>query len=359
MNVYDLKDSQIIIKESDDVRKLYLELTSECNFDCEMCFRHGFSNSFGSMDKEVLNKVLEEIKSLPRLDEVVIGGIGEPLMHPSFQRVADWIKQQNIKLSITSNGALADPHIDFMIEKKVDNLYLSFETGDIGHANETYIFDIAKIIEHRKRKLKNHLPSVHFSMVITRNNIGDLDRVAQALRGSGVSTVFISNLLPTHKEHESLSLYLKAEPEVIKQFKNRLLQKALLEKTRCTTPKFGIQTDRFCNFIEQNALVIRWDGEIAPCYRFLHSAEEFVEGRRKEIKACSFGNIRDKPLLDVWNDRSYAWFRFQVHHSIYPSCIDCPLKNGCEFIKSTDSDCWGNEHSCADCLWSRGIIRCP
>jgi Fe-coproporphyrin III synthase len=359
MNVYDLKDSQIIIKESDDVRKLYLELTSECNFDCEMCFRHGFTDSFGFMDKEVLGKVLSEIKSLPRLEEVVIGGIGEPLMHPRFQQVIEQLKQRNIKLSVTSNGGLAGPHVDFMIEQKVDNIYLSFETGDIGHANETYIFDLARTFERRKKELNARLPSIHFSMVATHHNIADLDRVAESLRGAGVSTVFMSNLLPTHESHESLSLYLKPEPEVITLFKNRLLQKALLERTRCTTPKFEIQTERFCDFVEKNAMVIRWDGKIAPCYRFLHSAEEYVEGRRKEIKACLFGDVSNQPLLDIWNDRNYAWFRFQVHHSIYPSCIDCPLKDGCEFIKSTESDCWGNEHSCADCLWSRGIIRCP
>ncbi len=359
MNVYQLKDCQIAIKESKEIKKIYLELTCECNFDCEMCFRHGFVESFGSMDKDLLEKVLDDIQNLPLLEEVVIGGIGEPLMHPEFKTVVERLKKNDIKLSITSNGALASPHIDFLIEKRVDNLYLSFETGDIGHSNETYIFDLAKAIDDRKNDLHTKWPSVHFAMVVTRNNLHDLDRIAGEIRGLGVSTIFMSNLLPTNTKHEGLPLYSNPEPVEITQFKNRFLQKALLERTRCTTPKFEILTDRYCDFIEKNALVIRWDGAIAPCYRLLHSAEEYVEGRRKEIKACSFGNVRDQQLLEIWNNRDYAWFRYLVHNSIYPSCIDCTLKEGCEFIKSTESDCWGNEHTCADCLWSRGIIRCP
>lgn len=359
MNVYDLKDSQVTIKTSDAVRKVYLELTSECNFQCDMCFRHGFSMSFGSMNDKTLAHVLGEIRSLPRLEEVVIGGIGEPLLHPEFSRVIDELKGFGLKVVVTSNGALADPYIDHVIGGKVDSLYLSFETGDIGHANEEVIFRVAKAITRRKKALKSAKPSIHLSMVVTRNNIKDLGRVAEALHGAGIATIFMSNLLPADWEHASLSLYPHPEPAEIKAFRNHLFQKVLLEKTRCTIPKFEIRTERYCNFVEQDALVIRWDGKVAPCYRFLHTGREFIEGRDKEIRTCIFGDVQQQSLLDIWNDRSYAWFRFLVHHSIYPSCTDCHLKDGCEFIKSTESDCWGNEHSCSDCLWSRGIVRCP
>jgi Fe-coproporphyrin III synthase len=359
MHVFNLKDSQVIIRPSDAVKKVYLELTSECNFDCDMCFRHGFSMSFGTMPVDTLTRVLNEIRMLPWLEEVVIGGIGEPLLHPAFPEVVTELKKKGLKVSITSTGALAIPHIDLLVENHVDALYLSFETGDIGHTNEDVILDLARQLEQRKKAMESSTPAVHLSMVVTRSNIKDLERLANTIRGIDISTIFMSNLLPTDVSHESLSLYLKPEPAEIRQFRNRLFQKVLLEKTKCTVPKFEIRTERFCEFVEQNALVIRWDGDIAPCYRFLHTSREIVEGRQKEIKACTFGNIRQTSLLDIWNDRSYAWFRFMVHHSIYPSCIDCPLKDGCEFIKSTESDCWGNENSCADCLWSRGIVRCP
>jgi Fe-coproporphyrin III synthase len=359
MNVYDLKDSQITIKPSDSVRKLYLELTSECNFDCEMCFRHSFLTSFGSMTDDSLARVLREIRSLPRLEEVVLGGIGEPMMHPSFPQVVNELKSMGLKISITSNGALVAPHIDLLVENKVNALYLSFETGAIGHSNESLIVDLARSIDKRKKELQSSTPAVHLSMVVTRNNIKDLERVTEVLRGIGISTVFMSNLLPSSDKHERLTLYPNPEPDEIKNFKNCLLQNVLLEKTRCTAPKFEILTERFCEFVEQDAMVIRWDGEIAPCYRFLHSGSEFVQGRHKEIKSCTFGNVQEASLLEIWNDRNYAWFRFLVHHSIYPSCIDCPLKDGCEFIKTTEADCWGNENTCADCLWSRGIVRCP
>lgn len=359
MNRYELTDSQVIIKRSNAVSKVYLELTSECNFDCEMCFRHSFASSFGSMTPQLVATSINELRRLPRLEEVVLGGIGEPLMHPVFPIVVRELKTSGIKITITSNGALVGEHLDLLMDSGVDAVFLSFETGDIGHANEAMILEVVRLIEQRKREQHSSSPAIHLSMVMTKSNIGDLERVSDVIRGLGVSTVFMSNLLPTAPSHESLSLYMRPEPEEIKRFRNKLFKEVLLEKTRCTVPRFEIRTERFCEFVEQNAMVIRWDGEVSPCYRFLHSGVEIVEGRQKEIRACSFGNLMQKPLLDIWNDRNYAWFRFLVHHSIYPSCIDCDLKEGCEFIKSTKSDCWGNENSCADCLWSRGIVRCP
>ncbi|MNO01582.1 hypothetical protein D3C81_2217640 [compost metagenome] len=44
---------------------------------------------------------------------------------------------------------------------------------------------------------------------------------------------------------------------------------------------------------------------------------------------------------------------------MYPSCTDCDLRDACDFVKTSDIDCWGNEPSCADCLWSRRIVQCP
>jgi radical SAM protein with 4Fe4S-binding SPASM domain len=196
-------------------------------------------------------------------------------------------------------------------------------------------------------------------MVVTQQNIKDLSRIATRLRGNGIHTLFLSNLLPVSPNQKEQTLYPGKEPDELRQFRAERLQKVLLDKIRCSVPKFEIQTERFCEFVEQKSLVVRWDGAVSPCYRFLHSSVEYCDGRRKDIKAATFGNLTDKSLLEIWNNRDYAWFRYQVHNSIYPSCIDCQLKDGCQFIKSTESDCWGNENSCSDCLWARGIIRCP
>jgi sulfatase maturation enzyme AslB (radical SAM superfamily) len=88
-NVYDLKDVQISIPNKSDIRKLYVELTGDCNFSCEMCFRHSFPETLGSMDDHLLGKLCREIESLPELREIIVGGIGEPFLHPALPAFVD------------------------------------------------------------------------------------------------------------------------------------------------------------------------------------------------------------------------------------------------------------------------------
>lgn len=359
MHEYHLQDSTIIIKERPDIRKVYVELSSECNFDCDMCFRQTFESDLGSMDDPTLERVKDQLASLPELQEVVIGGLGEPLLHPRLKDFVRFLKQHEIAITITTNGALLEPMSDFLIQQKVNRLVISFETGDIGHSNEADVLDLLRSIAAKKKKLHTTRPSLQLLMVLTKSNINDLERISSFLKGCGVREVILSNLLPATPKHREQVLYPFPEPEEIKRFKSTMLINVLIERMLCQTPNFEIYTERACDFIENKALVIRWDGAVAPCYRFLHAREEIVLDKSKRVQACSFGNIQEQDLLDIWNERQYSWFRYNVKNSRYPSCIDCTLRDGCDYIESTESDCWGNEYSCADCLWSRGIVKCP
>ncbi len=358
-HVYSLQDTQISIQHTNHIQKLYLELSSECNFDCGMCFRHGFSDPVGSMSEETLNRTLAAIKALPELKEAVIGGLGEPLLHSGFKKVAVFIKKRGISVTVTTNGSLMEPYLDFFIEQDIDKIVFSFETGDIGHSLENNLFEIIKKLKEKKAESKKEKPIINILMVITKDNIRDLPHISKMLESSGVKEILLSNLLPSTENHKKLVLYPSPEPAEVKAFKNKLFLNILIERTRCRAPKFEIHTDRYCDFVENKSLVIRWDGEVAPCYRLLHSSREIVLDNEKTTQACSFGNVNNYSLLDIWNNREYTWFRFIVHHSMVPSCIDCQFRTGCEFIESTKRDCWSNENTCSDCLWARGILKCP
>lgn len=357
--VYHLQESQIVIPATNNIRKVYVELSSECNFDCEMCFRQSFSGEVGTMTTELLERVQREIETLPELREVVLGGLGEPLLHPQIQEFVAFLKQRGLAVTITTNGALLAPFIEGFIAQGLDTLMLSFETGDIGHANENDLLRTIAKIRECKEGLQQGKPAIVLFMVATSENIRDLARIGKLLRGSGVSEVVLSNLLPATEVHRPLVLYPRPVPKEITAFKATLDLNILLDRIRCSLPQFEILTERSCDFIERRALVIRWDGAVAPCYRHLHSRKEIVLDKTKVLTAATFGNVRTQSLIDIWNDREYTWYRFTVHNNFFPSCLDCTLRDGCDFIESTVADCWGNPYSCADCLWARGIVKCP
>ena len=58
-------------------RKLYVELTSECNLDCGMCIRHSWNHTPGSMDRTTLERLVAQLPGLPTLTTVNFSGFGE------------------------------------------------------------------------------------------------------------------------------------------------------------------------------------------------------------------------------------------------------------------------------------------
>ena len=67
-----------------------------------------------------------------------------------------------------------------------------------------------------------------------------------------------------------------------------------------------------CPFISRNAVFVRWDGNVAPCMQLLHSCYTYLYEEQRRITAFFYGNIRDRTLMDCWQDPSYAEFRQRV-----------------------------------------------
>lgn len=76
---------------------LGLGLTNECNLACSFCYRDP-----ARLDRISLEQVQQILASLPVRS--VNLGTGENGMHPDFQRILAWLKDQPVRLTMTSNG---------------------------------------------------------------------------------------------------------------------------------------------------------------------------------------------------------------------------------------------------------------
>jgi len=175
---------------------------------------------------------------------------------------------------------------------------------------------------------------------------GNLPRIAESVlraRKAGEGEVVVTTMLPTEEDQVSDTLALSGSDEMLRDF-----LKATEHRVNFRKPRFQLQTERRCDFMENRAAVIRFDGEVAPCYRFLHEGYEAGPVIGQEIKAVSFGNIMERAIQEIWSGRRYQEFRFPVSNWLFPSCPDCPFRIGCSFLNDTIADCWGNEPSCAN-----------
>jgi putative metalloenzyme radical SAM/SPASM domain maturase len=140
-----------------------------------------------------------------------------------------------------------------------------------------------------------------------------------------------------------------AEAEEIARATGLALQLPAIEPTR----------DRRCEFVEDGAAFVSWDGDVHPCYFLWHRYTCHVGGLVKEVHPRSFGNVGREELLAVWTGEAPRAFREEVLRYEFPFCYDCSV-GLCDYVQPGDAtaDCHVGAVPCGACLWSTGVFRC-
>jgi MoaA/NifB/PqqE/SkfB family radical SAM enzyme len=118
---------------------------------------------------------------------------------------------------------------------------------------------------------------------------------------------------------------------------------------------------RVCPYMEKNALFVRSDGKVIPCTDFAYKHESYVNMHGKTVNELIFGDLMREKLMDIWKRKDYETFRYDRKKMVdnMPWCGDCPFSTlGCFFSKTNGRDCYGNEPSCSECLYSAGLSQC-
>lgn len=343
------------------MKKIYLELTDRCNLNCRFCYRQTWTQPPSDMDPTIVDACIQEIKSMDNVEEVVLGGIGEPTYFQGIEEVIEELKDK--KITMTSNGASISDALAKICVQHVDHLIISVDGMD-----ETFYalrqFPLQELIKNvdkivaLKEANQSSLPKISFQMVLTTMNMHEIKDVIDLAARHGVAQVILSNIVPTQEEDLELVPYFMYEKEPLHSIIKAASTKALIERLELHIPETRLKTERYCRFIEEDSMMVNVKGQVVPCYRFAHDGTEFVFGRKKDIKMHSFGTVPEQSLREIWNQPAYVNYRSIVHNNHYPSCMDCDLVDGCDMARNAEFDCFGNTPSCADCLWGRKIVYC-
>ncbi|MBE6160523.1 MAG: radical SAM protein [Lactobacillales bacterium] len=82
-------------------KKIYLEITNNCNLNCDFCIKNKRNKKYMEFDEFKL--ILEKIKE--HANYLYFHILGEPLMHPNINEFIDYASS-NFKINITTNGYL-------------------------------------------------------------------------------------------------------------------------------------------------------------------------------------------------------------------------------------------------------------
>lgn len=362
--IIDKVDQLLIVPLKPDINKVYIELTNKCNLNCQMCIRRSWLEQLEEMTYEDYTLILEQLTELPELKTVVFGGLGEPTAHPRFKDIvnATRAKLPNVELVLTTNGTLIDKFQDLII----DNFYIMIVSIDavndeafegIRGPQATKVINNLKSFADYRNKIRKFTPWIWAEFVAMKRNLEELPKLLALAKDIQVKRILISNMLPYTPEMVKESLFPYSDPEEL--YKWVPPGTDLKNYIQISMADTKLRTERSCAFIKNKACVIGVKGEVFPCYNFSHTYRCYINDREKTIYRYSFGNIHSEKLKDIWMKEEYVRFRIKVADFDFPSCVDCPTRNGCSFANSNEIDCAGNTPSCAECLWSRDIVRCP
>ena len=347
-----------MITYSDHINKIYIELTQHCNLSCRSCFRSGWTRPPKHMTREVFAKVAAEAHGI---ETAVIGGIGEPTAHPDFCEYSRLLEHENLEL--TSNAYQWDAATLEAIVGLYKKVTVSVD-GLPGSFLAARGFDFEVMAKNVRRlaaaKKAARAPlRIHAQLVLSKDNLHEVSELVPMLREIGFGRLVISNLYPQTEQDKDKIVYLTHLDKSLRDFVSAWYPVGSMNQLPIKIPQTKFSAEHRCAFVEDGAVFITANGDVAPCFRFAHDGQEFVFGRKKRVLAKHFGNILHSSLEEIWHQKDYLTFRFQNYASRYPSCIDCDYVEFCDYVTTSEADCRANEPSCADCLWCRGLIECP
>lgn len=121
-------------------RTVHLDVTNACNARCITCWDHSphllrpHPAEWRSrmLEPAFVRRLLDELAALGGLEEVIVSGMGDPLVHPHIDEILAAIKQRRLRLTVLSNLLAAD--VERVLALGVDQILIGIHAA----SPETY-----------------------------------------------------------------------------------------------------------------------------------------------------------------------------------------------------------------------------
>ena len=375
------------------LRKLYIEPTTKCNLNCKMCFRHTwFDEPMCDLSMEDFRHVLQ---TMPKsVETIFFGGMGEPLFHKDIREMIRLAADTGAEVELLTNGTLlSEDMINDILDAGLSRLWISIDDletdssihsgscrEDLEHSGHDHAGRVLSNIRllNRIRARRLSTTSLGITFVAMKSNVHQLANLPFFIAQHLVDEVNISNISPTDESSQEEMLYTGLVNMYTGPGKGSVLPTVRMPYFDMNIPEAAdgirnlmrkqnfqlyfndqpvLRKTGYCKFVREGMTFVRADGKVCPCMALLHNGYTYLNNVRRKITHCSFGNIKEQPLSEIWGSKEYKTFRRKFDDFEFASCIYC---GHCELFSENKEDCIGNSHpACGGCLWAEGVLSCP
>jgi hypothetical protein len=304
-----------------------LEVTTACPLKCKHCENRYFPPEYRNQNLSLQN-FKNIIDSIPKLKWINMTGEGSPFMNPSFLDMLRYAKSKDIYIDFshdffTYNDEIGNALIDLGIER----IYFSidgctkdtYESVRIGSDFDKVITNIKRFIALKKEK-GSPLPEICYRYAFFTDNWKEVKMLPYLVKklndDSDEPSINIVGLLE-FEQTKGLEVEMPKQ-DVIAINKDAKQNGQSLYWSHVTHDESKKPPCHYCVFWTEPYIMIT--GHVVPDCAVLMS------NRRAYLESNSFGNVKEMPLLEMWDTPKYKKFRETLRdpNAPVPSiCLGC------------------------------------
>ena len=312
---------------------LYIETTNRCDSLCQTCIR-----TFQTLEPPkdlTLDELTKLVDQFPRLQRVLLHGIGEPLLNPQLFEMIAYLKGRGVAVVFNSDAiGLKEKKRRALIDSGLDELRVSMDAA----TPETYrairgvpmfhrVVENVTALVDLQRETAATTPRVSLWFTVMKNNLRELPDFIRLAGKIGAAEVNVQRLIYYGQGMavQELSLYgtLNALETQMLAEAARTCQELgiLLRASGDTTPEAsltpeerqrpwaGCQRPWSLSYVTAN-------GNVLPCCISPWTAKNYA--------GLILGNAFRESFAEIWNGERYQRFRTQFESSEAPDpCRGC------------------------------------
>ena len=312
---------------------LYIETTNRCDSLCQTCIR-----TFQTLEPPkdlTLDELTKLVDQFPRLQRVLLHGIGEPLLNPQLFEMIAYLKGRGVAVVFNSDAiGLREKKRRALIDSGLDELRVSMDAA----TPETYrairgvpmfhrVVENVTALVDLQRETAATTPRVSLWFTVMKNNLRELPDFIRLAGKIGAAEVNVQRLIYYGQgmavQEQSLYGTLTALEAQMLAEAVRLCQELgiLLRASGDTTPEAsltpeerqrpwaGCQRPWSLSYVTAN-------GNVLPCCISPWTAKNYA--------GLILGNAFRESFAEIWNGERYQRFRTQFESSEAPDpCRGC------------------------------------
>ncbi len=327
-----LEQDEAMILKKYPLQTLYFYLTGDCNLACRHCWispqyqRAAVSQS--CLEYDLFSAIIAEAKPLG-LTSVKLTG-GEPLIHPRITGVLSFVQQEDLNLTIESNGIALTPELASQIAAG-KNPFLSISLDGSTAATHEWVRGVSGSFDLAVKGIRTAVDAgikPQIIMTIMRRNVHQIESLIDLGERMGADSVKLNILQPTargktlHDDGENLTIdeLIALGARIEQEIAEEASIPVIFGHPHAFRPLGRMfQADCSCSTCHiHHILGVLHDGSYALC------------GIGETVPEMVFGRAGSDCISDIWlGNRIIQEIRRGIPDSLQGICRHCAMKNLC------------------------------